>query len=264
MFFIYAIIVLIATTIGAIAGLGGGIIIKPLFDMLGYNDASTISVLSAFAVFSMSVISIIKQFKKDTIIKIELVFLMSFGSLMGGFCGETLFQYVKSWFGDDLLVKTIQSSILAFTLLVIIVYRINERRIKTHFLKNPIGVFLVGISLGTISIFLGIGGGPLNIIILSYLFSFEVKESVLYSIVMVFFAQISKLTQVYFTNHFSPYNFNLIIWLCAFAVIGGYIGSLINQKINDVSIKRVYDVTVIMLLLISIYNVIFNLGWLSR
>ena len=30
--FIYTVIVLLATTIGAVTGLGGGVIIKPLFD----------------------------------------------------------------------------------------------------------------------------------------------------------------------------------------------------------------------------------------
>lgn len=41
---IYSIIVLCATMIGAITGLGGGIIIKPAFDFVGIDATSMISV----------------------------------------------------------------------------------------------------------------------------------------------------------------------------------------------------------------------------
>ncbi len=50
---IYSIIVLCATMIGAITGLGGGIIIKPAFDVVGMDTTSMISVYSTVAVFTM-------------------------------------------------------------------------------------------------------------------------------------------------------------------------------------------------------------------
>jgi len=258
----YAFIVFIATTIGAIAGLGGGIIIKPLFDILGYNDASTIGVLSSFAVFVMSIVSIIKQVKKDTVLKLDLILLMSFGSFIGGIYGESLFQLYRDTTQNDIQVKTLQSILLIVVLVFIIIYRLNEHKIVTFNLKNWFFVFLVGLGLGSLSIFLGIGGGPLNIVFLSLLFSFEVKESVLYSIIMVFFAQISKLGQVYLTNHFLDYNPYLILWVCIFALIGGYIGSIINNRMEDKNIRRVYDYTMVVLLVICLFNVFCGLSFI--
>lgn len=260
-YFLYAVIVLFATIIGAIAGLGGGIIIKPLFDVLSFNDASTIGILSAFAVFTMSVVSIFKQFKKDTIIKIDLVLLISFGSLVGGFCGETLFQLVRNNTVDNNEIKTIQSIVLLITLIFVIIYRFLEPRIKTYHLKNWFCIFLVGLGLGTSSIFLGIGGGPLNIVFLSLLFSFEVKESVLYSIIMVFFTQISKLIQVYVINQFLGYDLKLILWICCFALLGGYVGSHLNKKMTENSIKIVYNITIFTLLIICLYNTVIGLAY---
>ena len=58
---IYSIIVWIATFIGAITGLGGGIIIKPAFDFVGLDQAAMISVYSTIAVFSMCIVSLYKR-----------------------------------------------------------------------------------------------------------------------------------------------------------------------------------------------------------
>ena len=60
---IYSIIVLCATMIGAITGLGGGIIIKPAFDFVGIDTTSMISVYSTVAVFTMCLVSIYKRSK---------------------------------------------------------------------------------------------------------------------------------------------------------------------------------------------------------
>ncbi len=61
---IYSIIVLCATMIGAITGLGGGIIIKPAFDFVGIDTTSMISVYSTVAVFTMCLVSIYKRSKQ--------------------------------------------------------------------------------------------------------------------------------------------------------------------------------------------------------
>ena len=260
MYAVYALIVFIATTIGAIAGLGGGIIIKPLFDFLGYQDAATIGVLSAFAVFTMSFVSIIKQFRKGPIIKLDFVLLMSFGAFMGGLAGDALFLYTKSVVNNDALLKMIQAILLLVTLIVVISYKIFQDKIVTRKIENYSEVFFVGLGLGIISIFLGIGGGPLNIVFLGYLFSFEIKETVLYSITMVFFAQLSKLSQIYIKTHFLGYDLKLIGWICLFALMGGYLGSHINHKVSGVVIDKVYTWTMAVLVVITLVNIGIGIG----
>lgn len=42
-------------------GMGGGVIIKPAMDFIGTYNAQTIGVISSITVFSMSIVSIIKQ-----------------------------------------------------------------------------------------------------------------------------------------------------------------------------------------------------------
>ena len=59
----YVLIVFVATFLGAAVGLGGGVIIKPCFDLINMHNTATIGVYSAMAVFTMSIVSIYKQYK---------------------------------------------------------------------------------------------------------------------------------------------------------------------------------------------------------
>ena len=51
----------LASVIGAICGIGGGVIIKPVLDAFGIMDVATISFLSGCTVLSMSTYSVIKN-----------------------------------------------------------------------------------------------------------------------------------------------------------------------------------------------------------
>ncbi|MEG2119590.1 MAG: sulfite exporter TauE/SafE family protein, partial [Pseudoflavonifractor sp.] len=63
---LYFLIAIGATTAGSMTGMGGGVIIKPLLDLLHGFDVETIGVLSAITVFAMSVVSIGKQMLAKT------------------------------------------------------------------------------------------------------------------------------------------------------------------------------------------------------
>ena len=255
---IYIIIILIATISGAISGLGGGVIIKPLFDMIGYHNAATIGFYSAVAVFTMSIVSIIKQLKNGFDFHLKTILWISIGSLIGGIAGEWIFNRVTYSY-ENSVVKVIQGSLLAITLVCILIYTINKDKIRSYHLKNFLSIFLVGFFLGSISVFLGIGGGPLNVALLMLLFSYKIKDATIYSIATIFFAQLSKLGSIIISNKLFEYDLSLIPFICISAIIGGFIGTLINQKLKETSIERFYIFLITVLLLISGYNVISNL-----
>ena len=54
MIFICFLISFIASTVGAICGVGGGVIIKPVLDLFGVASVSTVSFLSGCTVLSMT------------------------------------------------------------------------------------------------------------------------------------------------------------------------------------------------------------------
>ena len=58
MYVIYFLICLGASILGAISGIGGGVIIKPVLDSLGTLNVSTISFLSGCTVLSMTTMTL--------------------------------------------------------------------------------------------------------------------------------------------------------------------------------------------------------------
>ena len=71
---IYFLIIIIASGLGSISGMGGGIIIKPLMDSFRYHSVSDIAFYSSFSVFIMAIISTIKRFSQSKRDKMEIDF----------------------------------------------------------------------------------------------------------------------------------------------------------------------------------------------
>ncbi len=251
---IYGVIVLCATIIGAIAGLGGGVIIKPLFDVVSIHSTVVINFYSSLAVFTMAVVSIIKQLQMKTKIELKPILILSVGSIAGGYFGELLFQWVATKISFPVVM--IQSLLLALILIVILIYSMNREKIKTYKIKNPLMITFVGFCLGMLSVFLGIGGGPLNVAVFTFFFSYELKQATVLSIVTIFFAQATKLLNVFFTHSvtLSGYDESFIPWILIGAVVGGYIGSIQNKKMETKTILKIHDCTLFLLILISMYN----------
>lgn len=258
MLIIYFLIILIATTFGAIAGLGGGVIIKPLLDLIGFHDASTIGFYSCIAVFTMCIVSIIKQIKQGFRLDVLKVVYISIGSYIGGLIGEIIFNNLTSQF-ENSIVKLIQSSLLLITLIFILIYTLNQENIKRYSISNLIYIVLIGIFLGSISVFLGIGGGPLNVSVLILLFSFDMKDATIYSIATIFFSQLSKLISIVMSGELIKYDLSFLPFICISAIVGGYIGTQFNQKMNNETIKKVYIKLMYVLIGISIYNIMMSI-----
>lgn len=250
---IYTIIILFATVIGALVGMGGGIIIKPLLDLIGYHTVEVVGFISTCAVFSMSISSSIKHIKNKTKIEPKIVLLVSAGSIIGGIVGNEIFDQVFEKFNSQ-IVKGIQATIIACFLVFVIAY--VNLHMKTFKIKNPIAICMAGLFLGLMSAFLGIGGGPINTAFLVLLFSFTVKESAVYSVAIIFFSQLSQLITIFINNRFEPYvqYTPIIITAMAVSVIGGLIGSKLNQKCSDKAVTKVFSITLAFIVLINVYN----------
>ena len=57
-------IIFLANTIGAVSGMVGVVIIKPLLDVIGLHSVAAISFYSAIEVFAMAVVSTSRQMKQ--------------------------------------------------------------------------------------------------------------------------------------------------------------------------------------------------------
>ncbi|MFB1052235.1 TSUP family transporter [Paraliobacillus sp. JSM ZJ581] len=255
MFVLYFMIGLFATTLGAIAGLGGGVIIKPVLDFFGHYDLSTIGILSAATVFSMAAVSLIKMRKMDvTIDKINSA-LIAGGSILGGFIGKAVFNYFVMSLGISKGVAIFQSVLLAVLLLLIFIYFKYKHVMRRFNVKNRVIILLIGIVLGLLSSFLGIGGGPLNVAVLSLLFSMNAKNATFNSIFIIFFSQLSALMLAGMTTNISDYDLVMLPYMIAGGIIGGLVGTNFVHKLTNKQIEKIFNIAILTILFINMYNV---------
>lgn len=164
---IFFLICFFASIIGAICGIGGGVIIKPVLDAFGVMDVATISFLSGCTVLSMTTYSVIKsKLSGNSNIDQKTGLPLALGAAVGGLLGKWMFSFVSSLSPDKNKVGAVQATCLMLVTIGTLVYTIYKERIKTYHVTNLMACVAIGIFLGILSSFLGIGGGPINLVVL--------------------------------------------------------------------------------------------------
>lgn len=250
---IYALVILAATTLGSFVGLGGGVIIKPILDFIGEEPRMQVDFLSCVAVFTMSIVSTGKAIRNKVSFKKDIIAFIAAGSIAGGFLGSYCMDLLGEVAKQE-IIRCIQAFVLAALLLTVCIY-VSKQRFSFH-VKNPVAICLVGLSLGFIASFLGIGGGPINVAMLTLFFSMNVKESAVYSVAIIFFSQLSKLITVFVSTGIEPYvhQWKTLLFILPAAILGGIIGSKFNRKFEDKLIRKVFTTVMILLVLLNVYN----------
>ena len=208
-YILYFLIAIGATTVGSLTGMGGGVIIKPLMDVIHGFDVQTIGVLSCITVFAMSLVSIGKQLLAKTEIPFQTAVPLAVGSVAGGMAGESLLRAIVARLQANELVTVVQNVALGLLILMVFIYMKNKHRIKSCNLKGAVPSVLAGVFLGMCSSFLGIGGGPINVALIIFLFSYPTKTATVCSLVTILFAQISKLAMIAAGAGFEAYDLSI-------------------------------------------------------
>ena len=185
----------------------------------------------------------------------EFAVTLALGSVIGGILGKSLFQKLLSFFSDQNNVGAVQSVILMIITLATLVYTMKKESIPTYHINSKFVIFLIGMLLGIMSSFLGIGGGPINLVVLFFLFSKSTKEAALYSIFVIFFSQLSSLLSMIFTKTVPDFQTVHLLLMIACGVAGGYIGSWFNKKLNDNQVSKLFMFVLILIIFTCIYNI---------
>ena len=239
---------------GAICGIGGGVIIKPALDALNIASVSTISFLSGCTVLSMSCYSVGKALAaKGSLVDFKTGTPLALGGAVGGIVGKSLFSALTAMFSQQ-SVGICQSLCLAALTLMTICYTLNQRRIHTHHITNPVVCVLVGLVLGILSSFLGIGGGPINLVVLYYFFSMSTKVAAQNSLYIILISQITSLGTTLLTGAVPPFQWSWLILMVVGGISGGMVGRKINKRIDDRQVERLFIGLMVIITLISLYN----------
>jgi len=252
-FILYALVIVFSNTVGAISGMGGGVIIKPVLDAVSHDPLVAINFYSSFAVFTMSIVSTLKNAKKNINLNWSEVLYLSMGSLFGGKLGDWLFMYLKSLLNNDKMVNLIQIIVVVISLILALLFSKKSGWVFSKRLKTIL-FLLSGVFLGTLSTFLGIGGGPINVALLIFIFNFDAKKAAVYSIASIFFSQFMKLSSLTPVLYKLPIDLHLLPIIMVAAIVGGYLGSTISSKVTNKFVLNLYKIVVIFVIGLNIYN----------
>ena len=255
---IYFLIVLLATTVGSLTGMGGGVIIKPALDMLGQYDAATIGVLSSLTVLTMSCVSIAKQIRQKARIDFRIALSLAAGSIAGGWIGDAVLGRVIASV-DNRAVVMLQNILLGLLLLGVFLYMQRKDVLPSLHARRTAAGLLTGMFAGMVSTFLGIGGGPINVAVLFFVFSMDAKTAAVNSIITIFFSQISKLSAVIVSGGFGGYDLSALPAMLVAAVIGGWLGAKLNRQLSEKQVELAFNLVQLAVFLLCLRNIFTNL-----
>lgn len=255
-YLLYCIICILSTTLGAISGIGGGVIIKPVLDATVDLSVSQISFLSGCSVLAMSIISLLSSRGGDVKIDKSRTTYLAIGSAIGGVIGKLIFDIIKNVADNDGLVGTIQSIIMIALTFGVLIYVLNKKRITTINVSSLVLSLFIGLVLGILSSFLGIGGGPINLAVLYFFFSMDTKTAALNSLYMIFFAQTASLFYTIVSSSIPEIDLLALAVMIVSGVAGGYIGRRINKRMSSKAVDLLFCCMLIIITCISIFNLI--------
>ena len=252
---IYFIVILFACILGAIVGLGGGVFIRPIFDTIGYHEMADIQFYSSVAILCMAIVSTYKKLQDGTEIDKMKVILISAGAIIGGMLGDLVLQQIMYRAQTESGAQTVQaiSTVVVLSASLVLTAK-SELRCEV---KRKRLSFLFGIFLGAIAVFLGIGGGPINVPILMIFFGLPIKPAAAYSIVIIFFSHLSRLVTIGATVGFTPFDLTMLVFIIPAAVLGGLVGARFSKILSDGAVKKLFMAAIAAVILLNIFNGIF-------
>ena len=252
---IYSIIILLACILGAIVGLGGGVFIRPIFDAIGYHNVLNISFFSSTAILMMAIVSTIKKLKDGTKITPYLVIIISIGAVVGGMLGNLLLEHLVATFYAEANVQRVQivATVIVLSLSLILTAK-NSLRIE---IKNRAFPPVLGVFLGAVAAFLGIGGGPINVPVMMIFFGLPIKQATAYSIVIIFFSHFSRLVTMGVTIGYGYFDLPMLAFVIPAAALGGLIGAKFSKVFSDTTVKRLFMAAISAVILLNIVNGLF-------
>ena len=102
---------IIASIIGALTGVGGGIVLKTFYDLVNAGGVLATGFYSTVLVFTMCIVSVLKQIKSGFNFDWPFLISISIGSIFGGCIGNSLLIYAAKFIPVD-TSKLFQSVIL--------------------------------------------------------------------------------------------------------------------------------------------------------
>ncbi len=253
---IHFIIAYAASVIGAISGIGGGIIIKPLLDRIAMFDIIQINFLSGCTVLAMTAMALIRNRSSEIVIHRKIGGIIAVSGIVGGLAGKYLFTLLLDNVSQPEAVKTIQTLILLILTAGVLVFTLFKQRVKPRHHTHAVICILTGLILGLTGAFLGIGGGPINLMVLYLLFAMDSKTAAINSIFVIFFSQLASLILTIASGNVPEFDLSVLILMILGGIAGALTGSAISRRITHHRVDRIFMAVLVLLIVITTSNLI--------
>ena len=244
-----------ASVIGGICGIGGGVIIKPALDMIGFASVSAISFLSSCTVLSMSLYNVGRSLvQKSGALERGKSDVLAVCAALGGLAGNAVFKALKAAAANDRVVGAAQSILLLLLVLGTLLYTVNKKRIRPRPTDSRAACGVIGLLLGAVSSFLGIGGGPFNLVVLHYFLGYETKRAVENSLTIILLSQIANLLLTLATGSVPAFQPSSLLLMILGGICGGIVGKAISRRLDGDRVDRLFLGLLALIILICLYN----------
>ncbi len=252
---VFFIVSFLASIAGAICGIGGGVIIKPVLDMFHLESVATISFLSGCTVLCMSCYSVGRSMLAgEHRVEMRTGTPLAIGAALGGLLGKELFGLVQGMFENRNMVGSVQAGCLAVITLGTLLFNLNKDKIRMHRISSAAVCVAIGLVLGIVSSFLGIGGGPINLVVLCYFFSMDTKTAAANSLYIILFSQLASLLAAIVTSSVPPFQWQHLVLMACGGIGGGIVGRILNRRMDNRAVSRLLDILMAVIIAISIWN----------
>ena len=138
----------------------------------------------------------------------------------------------------------------------VFLYVCNKEKLPSKNVKSITAAIVIGIFLGIISSFLGIGGGTSNVAVLFFFFSMEAKEAAKNSLYIIIFSQISSIVSAIMTGSVPEFEWMHLLCMVAGGIGGALIGAAISKRIDNRGVEKILKALLIVIIMIDFYNVL--------
>ena len=253
---LFFIVAFLSSIVGAICGIGGGVVIKPVLDMLQMGAPATINFLSGCTVLSMSLYSVSKSLRAgDSKVEMSTGTPLAIGAALGGVVGKEMFSAVKNFFGGSAMVGGVQAIALGIITLGTLLYTVNKAKIRTHKASNKALCAVIGLLLGIMSSFLGIGGGPINLVVLGFCFGMDTKTAAANSLYIILFSQAASLIATLISG-LPEFRVLALVLMVMGGIGGGIVGRSLNKKMDNKAVDKLFIGLMVLIVGICVYNAV--------
>jgi uncharacterized membrane protein YfcA len=245
----------------ALAGVGGGIFVVPLLNLV-YGFSVIGSIGTSLATIILTSIASTANYVRQKRVYFKVGLVLALATVPGAYVGSelTTIQLIKAWlgpiFGVFLIAVASQMIVKAVSAESAIACGQKDSFFEATLLRNwkkltmAFGLSFFG---GVASGLLGVGGGTILVPIMCYALDFPIHFSIPTSMFIMIFTSLTSATNYFYQGNVSP---EYAIYLGVGSILGAQVGAYSSRKLSSRNLRLVFA---IMLIVASINMILKSL-----